>query len=332
MTSCILLAMAVNSVQTTPTTDLVKVLDALEVKGFRGVIYVEREGKEAFFHAVGPADPESKRAISRSTGIEIGSIVKPMVGTAVYKLAEEGKLNLIDSISKYFNGVGDDKQTITIDMLLNHRSGFQDTFGNDYEPMKRDDLMKLMLNSKLIFAPGARNKYSNSGYSMLATIVEKVSHEPLEQHISKTEFQRLKLTHTGYVIPKWNKRDIVVGLEPSGKSFGTPLDHFWFPDGPGWNLRGNGGMITTVGELAKWCYALHNGQLMKPESYRLFAPAFSAEPPPDKFWWAAGGNGVFNCVLAYNPAKKLTLVAFSANGKFEIEKNLKEVFPLVRKL
>ena len=332
MASLLPIILALAGSQTPIATQLNEKLDALAVKHFRGVLYVEREGKEAFFHSVGFADPDTKRPFTKATGIEIGSIVKPIVGTAVYRLAEAGKLSLSDSIAKYFPDTPADKMPITVEMLIKHTSGFQDTFGDDYDPMKRDELMQKMLASELLFVPGEKNEYSNSGYSMLTTIMEKVTGEPMEQHISKTQFKLLNLTRTGYVLPKWKSNEIAIGYGPLGKKFGSPLDHFWFPDGPGWNLRGNGGMITTVGELSRWCWGLHNGELIKPESYRLFAPKFAADPVPDNFWGVAGGNGIFNCVLAYNPAQKLTVVAFSADGKLEIEKSLRDLFPLIRKL
>jgi CubicO group peptidase (beta-lactamase class C family) len=284
--------------QETTALELRYKLDALEAKHFRGLVYVERNKKEVFYHTVGYADPDSKRPFTKSTGIEIGSIVKPIVGAAIYLLVEKGKLSLADPISKYFTDVPADKQLITIDKLIHHTAGFQDVFGDDYEPMQRDELMAKMLASKLLFTPGSKDEYSNSGYSMLATIIEKVTGEGLEQHIARNQFKRLGMKRTGYVLPRWKPDQVAIGTDKEGKRWGSPLDHFWHADGPSWNLRGNGGMMTTVGELARWCWAVHNGQLLNSASYMEFTPSFAKkEAPPTAMWGSFGGKefGIVAC-------------------------------------
>lgn len=294
-------------------------LDAHGPKHFRGMVYIEQAGKEAFFHSVGFADPETKRPFTRETGICIGSIVKPMVQAALLKLAEANKLNLEDPISKYFKNVPKDKEGITLGHLAKHTAGFQDTFGGDYEPMKRDELMAKMLESKLLFEPGTRDEYSNSGFSMLSTVLEKVSGESIEGLIARLEFRPLGLQKTGYVLPKWKSQDLAVGTTQQGKKWGTPLDHFWYPDGPSWNLRGNGGMISTVQELARWARALHEGEILSKESHQKLVPAFYEADGARRIWASAGGNGIFNTIVFYNPGKRMVVVAASVDGRFEIE-------------
>jgi len=283
------------------------------------MVYIEQAGKEAFFHSVGLADPESKRPFTRETGICIGSIVKPMVRTALLRLVEAGKLGMGDRLEKFFSKVPADKQAITIQHLAEHTAGFQDVFGGDYEPMKRDELISKMLASKLLFEPGARDEYSNAGYSMLSTVLEKASGESIEKLIARLEFQPLGLQKTGYVLPKWKTQDLAAGTTRQGKRWGTPLDHFWYPDGPSWNLRGNGGMISTVKDLARWARALHEGEILSKESHRLLVPAFYEPDGARRIWSSAGGNGIINTVVYYNPGKRMVMVAASLDGRFEIE-------------
>lgn len=299
-------------------------LDAEAVKHFAGVVYAVKDGKEIFYHSVGFADREAKRPFTRDTGIEIGSIVKPVVKVAILRLEEEGKISLSDSIARFFPEAPEDKKPITIKMLLSHTSGFKDVFGGDYEPMTRDDLMVKMLASKLLFEPGSKEEYSNSGYSMLSTIIEMVTKEDVESHIARTQFKPLGLARFGYVLPAWKPEETTVGYRRDGARWGTPRDKFWYPDGPSWNLRGNGGMIATVGNLAAWCHAAHNGRFLKPESYKVFAPMWAEQPPTERsLWGAAGGNGIFNTVLVYNPHRKLVMIAASTDARFQVEDHLR---------
>lgn len=303
-------------------------LDALEFKHFAGVVYMEKDGKELFYHAVGLADRESGRKFTRQTGFDIGSIVKPMVRTALYKLAESQALGLEDPITKYFKDVPEDKARITLAMLAQHKAGFQDVFGGDYQPMERDELMRKMLESKLLFEPGSKDEYSNSGYSMLATVIEKVTGEGIEQHLARTQFLPLGLKRLGYVLPGWSSVDTAIGYTRKGERWGSPRDKFWYADGPSWNLRGNGGMISTVGELAKWCNALHSGKLLGKDSYALMFPTWAAAAPsPTAISASAGGNGIFNTVMIYNPHRRVTIIAASTDGRFEVEVGLRPMLP-----
>jgi CubicO group peptidase (beta-lactamase class C family) len=320
MTLSVLCLAVMGQAAPAPTFDDVrKLLDGLESKHFRGMVYVEQAGKEKFFHAVGLADPESKRPFSRDTGICIGSIVKPMVRVALFKLIDEGKISLSDPISKFFQGVPEDKRAITVGLLAEHKAGFQDVFGGDYEPMGRDELMGKMLASKLIFTPGEKDEYSNSGFSMLSTILEKVSGKPIEELVYEVELKPLGLHKTGYVMPRWSKDDLAAGTRRSGERWGTPLDHFWYPDGPSWNLRGNGGMISSVRELARWSRGVNEFEVISKDNHKLMVPGLHTEDRARRFWASAGGNGIFNTVVVYNPGKRMAIVAASMDGRFEIE-------------
>src|SRR5262249_7167977 len=111
-------------------------------------------------------------------------------------------------------------------------------------------------------------------------------------------------------------------------------DHFWFKDGPGWNLRGNGGMFTTAPEIARWVRAAHSGELLDASAYRIFSPRLlPPEVKPNSIWSSAGGNGIFDTVVSYNPSRRLTLVAISTDARFQIEDVLlelaKTIFQLV---
>ena len=327
LTLCLLLAAAQS-----PDAEFRTFLDSLADKPFRGIVYIEQAGKEKFFHSVGFADPATKKPFTRETGLCIGSIVKPFSRVALFKLAQQGKLSFDDSISKYFDNVPEDKKAITLRMLASHRAGFQDIFGDDYAPMQRDELMQKMLASKLIFKPDEKDEYSNAGFSMIATVIEKVTGESFEQAVNRLEFKPLGMTKTGYVIPKWKKNDLAVGSTKLGVIWGTPLDHFWYKDGPSWNLRGNGGMLSTAPELARWARGAHTGEMLTPEDYEIFMPSFANGKDKDRYTISAGGNGIFNTIMLYNPHRKIAVIAASMDGRFEIESVVRDLAKLSTKV
>lgn len=305
-------------------------LDGFEDQNFTGGVYVSHKGEEKFFHGVGEVNPASGKTFTADTPVEIGSIVKSFVKAAICQLAADGKLSLDDSIAKHFENVPADKRPITIQMLIDHTSGFKDMFGDDYSPMGRDELMRLMLASKLIFSPGEKEEYSNSGYSMLSTIIEKVTGETVEAHINRTQFRPIGLKRTGYVLPRWTSRDLPAGTTMTGKSWGTPLDKYWAKDGPSWNLRGNGGMFSTFRELAKWSHSAHTGDFLTNEAYALYEPELAADPNLGAVIGEAGGNGIFNCTMFTFPREQLIVIGFSTDARFSIEDHMREIFGLAR--
>jgi CubicO group peptidase (beta-lactamase class C family) len=307
-------------------------LDSQAPKGFHGVLYVEQDGRELFWHTVGYADRDRKKPFSKDSLFDIGSIVKPMVKVARMKAVSKGLIRQDDTLPKFFANVPEDKRAITIDQLASHRAGFDDTFGGDYELIGRDELMKTMLTSTLIFAPGSQMKYSNSGYSMLAAILEQVTGRSIEAFVAETNFRPVGIKRIGYVLPKWNRSDLVFGYRRNGQPFGTPLDHRWAKDGPSWHLRGNGGMLATAPDLAKWVRAVHEGVLLNKDEHKLFAPRLYADDATRRIWGVLGGNGVFNTLAAYHLEKRLVIVGASIDGRFEIESLGRELIDKVAAL
>jgi CubicO group peptidase (beta-lactamase class C family) len=308
-------------------------LDSLSAKHFTGLLCLFKDGKEVFFHSVGKPNPDRVDSFTPAGAIEIGSIVKSFVGIAFQRLAEKKKVNLDDSISKYFRNVPADKKMITLHMLLHHRSGFKDIFGDDYSPMKRDQLMNIMLKSKLEFVPGAKDQYSNAGFSMLATILEKVTGEPIDDYLWRSQFKPLGMTNTGYRRSGRKSEDLPVGTDSDGKPWGTPLDRFWYKDGPSWNLRGNGGMFSTARDLSRWAHGVLETSFVSDDIRLRFIPGlFKPGAPTSKVWTAAGGNGIFDTVMAYNRGRKITIIAFSTDGRFSIEDSLWDMGSLMFKV
>jgi CubicO group peptidase (beta-lactamase class C family) len=280
----------------------------LEAYGFSGSLLVAKGGEVILQKGYGFADADRKTPFTADTAFDIGSITKQFTAAAILKLEMQGKLSVQDPIGKWFDGVPDDKNGITIHHLLTHSSGLEDVFGDDYEEMPRDELVKKALASKLLWAPGTRYRYSNAGYSLLGAIVEKASGKPYETFLQESLWKPAGMTRTGYRLQETGP--LARGVQ-DGKDWGTPLDHPWAPDGPWWNLRANGGVLSTVGDLYKWHQALEGEAVLSKEAK---AKIFTPHVPEDEegsshygYGWAIfktprntrliahnGGNGIFN--------------------------------------
>jgi CubicO group peptidase (beta-lactamase class C family) len=286
-----------------------QLMSRLEAFGFAGSLLVAKDGKVVLHKGYGLADRERGIPWNAETVFDIGSITKQFTAAAILKLEMEGKLAVTDPIGKYFEDVPADKAGITLHHLLTHSAGLEDVFGGDYEEMPRDELVKAALASKLLWAPGTKYRYSNSGYSLLGAIVEKVSGKPYETFLQEKLFKPAGMTKTGYRVPKWEPGTVARGYNQQG-DWGTPLDKLWAPDGPWWNLRANGGILSTTGDLYKWHQALEGEKILsKAAKEKIFTPHMPEDEEGSSHYgygWAIfktprntrlishnGGNGIF---------------------------------------
>jgi CubicO group peptidase (beta-lactamase class C family) len=217
------------------------------------------------------------RGFTRATGCDtvydIGSITKQFTATAVLKLEQMGRLRVTDRIGRWVGAVPPDKAAITIRQLLTHTSGLPDALGDDYDPLSREQLLAGALAAPLVARPGERFSYSNTGYSVLAAIVELASGEPYERFLARHLFRPAGMTQTGYVLPHWARRRVAIEYDPRGRAHGRPFEHPWAADGPYWNLRGNGGLLSTARDMARWHVALEGSGILGARAKRaLFKP------------------------------------------------------------
>jgi CubicO group peptidase (beta-lactamase class C family) len=277
--------------------------------GFAAAVLIAKDGQTALHKGYGLANRERDIPITGETVFDIGSITKGFTAAAILKLEEQGRLRVTDLITRHFADVPPDKAGITINHLLTHSAGLKDAFGDDYEVMPRDSLVQLALHSELLWAPGLQYRYSNAGYSLLAAIVEKVSDQPYEAFLRDAMFEPAGMTQTGYRLPDWPEERLAHGYLRD-QDWGTPLDKPWAEDGPYWNLRGNGGLLSTVGDLYRWHLALAGVTVLSRESReKMFTPRVPENEERTSFYgygwaitstsrgtnlvWHDGGNGFF---------------------------------------
>ena len=153
------------------------------------------------------------------------------------------------------------------------------------------------------------SSYSNAGYSLLAAVVEVASGRPFGEVLRSEVFLPAGMRHTGFLPDAADRARLAHGYTGDG-DWGTSLDHPHAPDGPWWNLRGNGGILTTTGDFYRWHVALQgDAVLSKPEREKYQSPKVQegrGEFPKYAYGWSVsrspsgsrklshvGGNGVF---------------------------------------
>ncbi|HZX09762.1 MAG TPA: serine hydrolase domain-containing protein [Acidobacteriota bacterium] len=269
----ILLVLSLAALNCTQTNDLTPKLEEYMIHaqkaGFSGSVLVAKDNQILIAKGYGMADKEKEIPFTANTVSTIGSITKQFTGAAILKLQMMGKLSVKDPITKYFSNVPEDKKGITLHHLLTHTAGFPGAIGPDFDPISRDEFIKLAMETPLKREPGTLYEYSNVGYSLLGIIIELISGKSYEQFLNQNLFKPAGLTHTGYLIPDWDKDNLAHGYR-GDNDWGTLLDHPWLDDGPGWHLRANGGILSTVKDMYQWHKALEGNAVLGEEEKELY--------------------------------------------------------------
>jgi CubicO group peptidase (beta-lactamase class C family) len=295
---------------------------------------IERQGAPILFRAYGSADLEHAVPIDPATVFEAGSVSKQFTAASVLILIEQGKLAFDDDVHKYIPELPDYGTTITIAQLLGHTGGLRDWFGMvdivgwpattrvyDVKDVLEATARQKSLNNR----PGTEFSYNNTGYLLLATIVERVSGEPLITFSSKHLFAPLKMTHT-----QWRDdfrrvvkgRAVAYDASPDGYRQMMPFE----------NIFGPGGLLTTVGDLLKWNNALDSGAmgnfvttelqrkstLLDGRSIAYARGLHAADYRGVRKIWHTGETGGYESFLARYPDQHLSIAVLCNNGQ-EVE-------------
>lgn len=287
-------------------------LERLEALGFAGAALIVEHGRTVLEKGYGLADREAGIPITNATVFSLGSITKQFTAAAILALEAENRLAVDDSIGRYFSDVPPDKQGITLHHLLTHSSGLESDFApGDFDSAgrEREAYVRRALASELLFPPGGGYEYSNAGYSLLAAVVEIVTGEPYEEALRQLVLGPAGMEETGYRIPQWDPARVAVGYR-GGERWGTILERIQEPGAPFWQLRGNGGLHTTLGDIERWDRALETEAILPAAARaRMFTPYVPEGPDSVSFYgygWAIeetprhgtlvqhnGGNGIF---------------------------------------
>lgn len=284
---------AQNANGTIPANDVLaaridEYLSRLESMGYAGGVLVVRDGKAVVERSYGFANRAAGIRADTATVYNLGSITKQFTAAAILRLEELGKLRTTDSIGRFFADAPADKRGITLHQLLTHTAGFESDYSpTDYEPTTREEYVGRMMRAPLRSAPGTKFFYANAGYSLLAAIVEKVMGEDYEVALRELVLRPAGMLETGYKAPHWDARRIAHGYQ-NGRDWGTIVDRI-APDGaPWWELRGNGGLHTTLGDIARWDAALRDDRVLTDSSRRKYMAPYVNEGPEGRSQYAYG--------------------------------------------
>ena len=291
---------------------------AAEKEGFHGVVLYEAEGKIALSKGYGIANHASNKKFTTGTYVQIGSNVKDFTKTAIYQLVEQGKLQANDQLGKFIPGLKGSKATITVQDLLTHKSGFPLGIKEDDEPFTTAEMLQSIDTLNLISAPGSSRNYSNLGYSCLAYIVAQVSGMPYDRYVYENVLKPIGLKETGSYIPRFNENNIAHGYE-DGKDIGIILDMPHDDEGHLWSLRGNGGYLSTVGEMNTFYSSFNDTVLLKNPRHRglVFNPEASNV--------LAGSDRVSFFLVSSMPEQKAKLILASNHNQYMGNRVMKQI-------
>lgn len=261
------------------------------------VVLIARNNQVVYEKAFGSANVELNVPLQPDMVFRIGSITKQFTAIAILQLLEQGKISLKDSIQQYIKDFPSKGYTITIENLLTHTSGIMDytnadTSHNPYierEDFTPERIIGYFKNTPLEFEPGTKYNYSNSGYLLLAYIVQKVTGEDYHKYLEENILKPAGLANTFYatentIVPKRVKgytrdRGFYENCEYQTISIGF----------------GCGDLMSTADDLYKWNNALLANKLVKKETLdKAFTPYILKNEIPTSYgygWFINSVNG-----------------------------------------
>jgi len=227
---------------------------------------VVKDGKIVYEKSVGFADPQNKLVTSKYTNYRLASVTKQFTAFGILQLNQMGRLSVDDPIQKYLPELPACARDIKIRHLLAHNSGlvdYEDLIVGKVPVLDKEVLKLLATQDTLQFAPGTNYHYSNSGYSLLALIIEKVSGESYPAYIRGHIFKPLGMDSSsfnvkGVRIPNraygYSKRES--GYERTDQSTSS-------------YVLGDGGIYSSVSDMVKWQNSLSTSKIIKGDPLKL---------------------------------------------------------------
>ncbi|MCX6295427.1 MAG: serine hydrolase, partial [Bacteroidetes bacterium] len=241
----------------------------LSANEFSGIILVVKDNKTIIKKAVGFSDLENKILNTIDTKYRIASCSKQFTAIAILQLQEQGKLSVTDKLSKYFPGIAK-SDSITIDMLLTHRAGIHNyNADSSYEKLNTPTLtqkqvMKIIESDPSDFSPGSKYQYSNGGYFILGSIIEKVSHQTYDEYIINNIFKIAKMYDSGIDHNETTIPNKAKGYVNKNETLNpAPYDSME-------GCMGNGSLYSTANDLYKYYLALNDTILLTKSSRQQF--------------------------------------------------------------
>ena len=299
-------------------------------------LVITRGNRVVLAKGYGLADREKGTAPTEQTIYPIGSLSKQFTAAAIMKLVEQGRVRLDEPVATYLPEYhATHSKVLRMRHLLLQTSGIpemsdlpemdgMDTGTGDPAKFTLARVIELLGHQPQLYPPGDWWSYSNSNYSLLAAVIERVSGKTYEQYLSETLFRPLGLRSTGSCQPEQ-------GLPLGSHSVGYLATENSFelrPFTPN-NARvftGSGGLCSNAADLASWVRALVDGRAVSAASFRQMTtttPVGAGFTPPYGFGlsvvplagqpavWHTGVIAGFTSVLVYFPKQDLTIAALT---------------------
>ncbi|MBC7873292.1 MAG: serine hydrolase [Ferruginibacter sp.] len=262
---------------------------------FNGTVLIKNNGKIILQKGYGVSDKEKKIPATDTTQYRIGSLTKSFTSLVVQQLASENKLALTDPVGKFIPQYV--HKNITLEQLLTHTSGIPNYTNNlDYllaittQDLRLKDVIFRFCSDTLEFKPGSEFHYSNSGYTVLAAVIENVTGKTYGQVLSERIFDPLKMRQTAFGLDSINSK----GYWLDNRETIYKIKNF----------AGAGGISSTVNDLLKWDEALYTSELLSQQQLlQVFVPRFAYDD-----WDAYYGYGWMIDKKLFNQSKKHVLV------------------------
>ena len=256
-------------------------------------VVVLRDGVPIVRRAYGLSDVEQGVAATPATNYRLASMTKQFTAAAILLLADDGRLSLDDRVSRWLPTLPDAADGMVIRHWLTHRSGILDyedliPQGTSTPLHDADALALLETQDRSYFPPGTSYRYSNSGYVLLSLIVARASGMDFASFLRERIFQPIGMC---------NSIAFVAGISRiPHRAFGySTVGDSWIRTDQSLTSAtlGDGGIYSSIDDLAKWDAALGDGRLLRPASLKLaFAAATTTEHAAVQygFGWCVAGE------------------------------------------
>jgi CubicO group peptidase (beta-lactamase class C family) len=282
-------------------------------------LLVLRDGIPLVRRGYGMADLEQGIAATSETNYRLASVTKQFTAASILLLAEDGRLQLDDPIRRWLPSLPLAAGKVTIRHLLTHTGGlidYEDVMSPETTVQLRDvDVLHLLEGQdRGYFAPGTNYRYSNSGYALLSLIVEKASGQRFASFLRARIFLPLGMTHTLAFV---NGGPVV-----DHRAYGyTEENGRWLRTDQSMTsaVLGDGGIYSSIDDLARWDAALYDDRLLSDASRKLaFTPWTKTDDPTIEYgfgWritgetlWHSGESVGFRNVIVRYPKRHLTVI------------------------
>jgi CubicO group peptidase (beta-lactamase class C family) len=282
---------------------------------FNGNVLIAEKGKVIYKKSFGFSNETTKEKLNENSIFELASVSKQFTAMAIVILKEKGKLNYEDKISKYIPELSN-YSNITIRNLLNHTGGLSEymevmdsTFDKNKIATNKDIISTFAkLKPQVLFEPNTKWEYSNTGYALLASIIEKVSGMSYGNYLLKAIFKPLQMTNTFVYKRRFAPKKIT--NYAYGYVYSDSLKKYLLPDDLAETQRvvwldgvvGDGSVNSTIIDLLKWDRALYADKLISKESKKEI---FTSSELKDKsktdygFGWFIEDNGVYGNLVKH---------------------------------